>query len=146
MPRIDNWSIPPFQTGLGEEYTTQCWGPVSKPVYGCDERWPDGVMCWGTFESKYCNEVDQIPIVNPLSPLAPRINRINAAALDGYPQSRAVAMRDYALSRQPPVTTALVPMANQCYGDPGVPSLCAEALGDGIVVGAGYKNCLNQSI
>jgi len=146
MPQIDNWSIPPYQTNLGQVYTTQCWGPTSKPLYGCDERWPDGVMCWGTFESKYCNEVDKIPMVNPLNPLSVPIDIINAAALDVYPQTRAVALANYALSRQPAVTTALIPIANQCYGDPGMPSMCAEALGDGVVVGAGYKNCLNQSV
>jgi hypothetical protein len=103
-------------------------------------------MCWGTFESKYCNEVDKIPMVSPLNPMSLPIDMINAAALNVYPQTRAVAIANYALSRQPAVTTALIPIANQCYGDPGMPSMCAEALGDGVVVGAGYKNCLNQSV
>lgn len=146
MPQIDNWSIPPFQTGYGEEFTTQCWGPMSKPLYGCDERWQDGVMCWGTFESKYCNEVDRYPMVNPLSRLAPIIDVANAASLTVYPQTRGIALSQYALSRQPPVTTALLGLSSQCFGDPGMSPVCADSLGDGVVAGAQFKNCLNNSV
>ena len=146
MPQIDNWSIPPFQTGFGEPYTTQCWGPVSRPLYGCDERWQDGVMCWGTFESRDCNLVDKYPMVNPLSIMAPAIDAANASALDISPQTRAYALSNYALSRQPPVTTALLGLSNQCFNDPGLPAMCAAALGDGVVVGAGFSNCLNESV
>lgn len=145
MPQLDNWSIPPFETEPGKPWTTQCWGPVSKPLYGCDQRWPDGVMCWGTFDSKYCNEVDQVPMTNPLNPLAPLVDAVNARAL-GPHHTRAVAMSQYALARQPPVTTAVRAVSSQCWGDPGMPSMCAYSLGDGVVAAAGYKNCLDQSV
>lgn len=134
-----NWSIPPFMTpdSTNLPFKTQCWGPSSKALDGCTERSMDGLQCWSTFISKECNEVDpprvgdQNNLVGPAAPLP----RPHTQSVNPLPTGSLSAVSNMARHFRTPVDSTSLCFRNS-----------ATIFGDGVVTGAGFPACLNNSV
>ena len=48
----------PFIAHPDQPYVSSCWGPPSRVIGECGERSQDGAMCFGSYDSKWCDQTD----------------------------------------------------------------------------------------